>query len=95
MRTTTEVKISLDQTERFERELTTQFKDARAVVLVRTVHWWRADYGDALMAEGKYRKRDGNWSQVDARCRIELEELPISVRDALLKARGALGYADA
>lgn len=95
MYTTTEVKIGLDATERFERELTTQFKDFRAVVGVRRVHWWFSDYGDGkrydgLIAEGRYRKQNGEWSQVDARCQITLEDLPIRVRDALLKARGAL-----
>jgi hypothetical protein len=95
MRTTTKVEISLAQDERFERELTTQFKDARAVVSVRTVHWWLSDWGNGLMAEGRYRKRDGNWSQVDARCRIEPGELPIRVHDELLRARGELGPTDA
>jgi hypothetical protein len=83
---------------RFERELVVQDRFT-ATVDVRVVLWWvshwnvgtdRASTNEQLLACGRWKKQDGEWSTVDARSPITESELPPAVLEALLQAKGEL-----
>lgn len=78
--------------ERFQRELVVQARFT-AMVLVRRVDWAWWDYGQGncdghLLAIGRWIKRDGTYSEIDARSPITEDQLPAEVLAKLKELKG-------
>lgn len=93
MYTTAELTVGLPmEGERFYLDLVVQNRFT-ATVLVRQVQWVSYHYeggneGSYLLAIGRWKKRDGSWSSVDARSELREDQLPPDVLVALKKLRG-------
>lgn len=93
-----QITVGTDTDGRFERELVVQDRFT-ATVDVRQVLWWVSRWNigkdtestnEYLLACGRWKKRDGEWSTVDARSPITESELPPAILEALLQAKGEL-----
>ena len=79
--------------ERFQLDLVVQQRFT-ATVAVRQVQWVWYDYdigkppGDYLLAIGRWVKRDGSWSNVDARSPVREDQLPPAVLAKLKELKG-------